>query len=654
MNILLIVLIIAAITTIYVIIFSPPKYEIREDELRIKRRRITVERIPLCEITDVQPGYPPFWNSQYVHPFWSRPDRSRCVTIYHHLGFFQNTVIIPPDPEGFISALKEKLKSITLREEPPSKPLPASFSYHFLKSLLVGLFFSVPSFALGLALSLISLLFALEDIQLFKMLPFIPQDIYQNYVKAPPFFVKFADCIWIFMLFLGLVVLLWMIIGIVLCLKKCNPQRRYYLTIALIRDNWKTFILRGALVLVTGFLLCPFIKKFIPHIILFSFSLWRLTMEWPYANLLLCFGMGLCGMVLPMLIFALYRPNLTPRQFLGRFIPPLILILLFFSARYWVYHDLFPRYDFPKKFWEELNIPTSGFKARKVILFTEEEPMILESELKISPFWVDYEDLAIDASPEYLERLYSHLKGKNYKTTYMEDGIPYILGGYAKNWMLDKMREVEMEFFKEAGCTLSGRRLLGDLRKYPNYSPEILKIIDQLASKEAFYHNPQSYPQGSKLLSDIYLHFGEYNRAKDWYDKAKKDGYKEYGVPRIDLETPRLKAGSVEGRILIEGKEIAGIKVGLRVAEKDETWSILNILNIKERDLDPLVQVGTITDTQGRFSLKNLIGGEYYLVIMADEGVFPEPLSVEGHSGRLNLNVNKPQIDLGIIRIKQG
>lgn len=204
-------------------------------------------------------------------------------------------------------------------------------------------------------------------------------------------------------------------------------------------------------------------------------------------------------------------------------------------------------------------------------------------------------------------------------------------------------------------------------------TPENIAIADALADDRRF-----AYPDRASLrmMGDLFNRVGEAAKAERWYRRAEmpKSFY------RIIHQYPVFHAGRVTGQLRLNGRPLAGARVGLVPKRMNglprDLQAILldadrEVIGNSRRGLrfsraaQPFhprpfafrwVCEGATTDAQGRFTLDHLLDGEYYLLVALPPDILLNPpldsaLRVRNAPRPLILSAAAPALDLPAIEI---
>ncbi len=234
--------------------------------------------------------------------------------------------------------------------------------------------------------------------------------------------------------------------------------------------------------------------------------------------------------------------------------------------------------------------------------------------------------------------------------------------------------------------TTSLRYCIDSLAKYPHVaqtmpvlrsmlfycaaSKENIAILDDLADENQFVCEDRPI---FRMMGDLYLRVGEVEKALKWYRKA--DMPKTF-LERIQKSKPMFRAGRVVGTLTLNGKPLAGVKVGVHPVR----------LNGLPLDMEPellhsseemmggtfqsprfprfhprpyafrWVSAGATTDAKGEFQLDNLTEGHYQVICTLPSSVslnppFDKRLEVKHPPNMLYMSYRTPKATLGKIEI---
>lgn len=308
------------------------------------------------------------------------------------------------------------------------------------------------------------------------------------------------------------------------------------------------------------------------------------------------------------------------------------------------------------------NRDTSSFQEKSVLLFFPEQ--LINVRMR------GYTEDGLGMSADSGKAAKDFLKKKNHESALSWIALKHLYNLATTNFDLTTATQVCLEDMKTnphlAQCNQTVRNSLF----IASASKENRALLDQWADERYF-----TFPTriSRRQMGDLYIHFGDKERALQWY--AKADMPKTF-MENIRTEKPLFCAGKVTGILMLNGKPLIGAKVGvfpkrLNALPKDLELNVLSagkelVANFFPSMLFPLfnprpfvfrwVTAGTITDSQGRFELNDLTEGEYVLISAMPQGIaFQSPLdpklSVENSPKQILLNYRHPQRDLGTIKM---
>ena len=281
---------------------------------------------------------------------------------------------------------------------------------------------------------------------------------------------------------------------------------------------------------------------------------------------------------------------------------------------------------------------------------------------------------------------------------YTEDGLTTDLASVSKVEAFLKRRNYETALswtaFKHIynvgnvhfDSTMALRACLDDLERSPHAnvmthtvqemlftisaSPQNLALLNEWADDSRFVHEDRP---SLKLMGDLYLRFGEQQKALEWYARAE--------MPRSFMaerraNKPLFHAGEIEGTLLWNGKPLVGAQVGaFPFLQNGLPKDLEGQVREAERQLMPpyafserfgsfaprpyqfrWMSAGTSTDNVGHFSLSHLTEGTYHLVCTLPAGVTLMPfrdarLHLVHAPGDISLRYVRPTAALGKIEL---
>lgn len=211
--------------------------------------------------------------------------------------------------------------------------------------------------------------------------------------------------------------------------------------------------------------------------------------------------------------------------------------------------------------------------------------------------------------PGVAESIEAYLRGKRYASALNDAAYKTLFDGACYRWDSDETLRV---------CMLN-------LEKSPEpvYQSLVVEKLSTCAGTGAArgYLDRLSDPQrfafpdrrSRTLMGDLYARFGEKKRAAEWYRKA---GISPMRLEERVEERALFSEGVVRGRILLDGKPAAGIRVGV---VPEPALRELPGMFLEDGSLRPFwlrwVAARASTDEAGGFKLEKLLSGTYRLVV---------------------------------------
>lgn len=195
-------------------------------------------------------------------------------------------------------------------------------------------------------------------------------------------------------------------------------------------------------------------------------------------------------------------------------------------------------------------------------------------------------------------------------------------------------------------------------------SPENRALLDRLADDQRFIYPDR---ESLRMMGDLYRRFGAVDKALQWYRRAEMP---RTFLHRIRAERPMFHRGQIEGRILLNGRPLAGVQVGaipirLNGLPPDLEARLLNAFDIiapaylspgrlPRFDAYRAVCASSVTDAGGAFQLQHLVEGEYLLAIALPASDRTRRWKQERLSlPRIVLNYDMPQVSVGTVRLEE-
>src|SRR3989344_2099151 len=385
------------------------------------------------------------------------------------------------------------------------------------------------------------------------------------------------------------------------------------------------------------------------------------------------------------LIFALSNIKLNAKNIAIRLIVPVLVTTFVLGLWKYVRFDITEAYDYDKDFVALTKIDESE-SGLAVLEFEDDGPKIystktnfpvIELATTANPpslwqIWkvandqdvdtdISVQDFAPNCTTQNIEKAESlrpYLSGKDYQSAlslpYFEYLSGYSFGGcYGQNWEISKVLETRFLNFQKTNSVIYG--LMAAARRgtgFAQVKPEYRAWADKIADDESFYIGAGA----ARNSGDLYYHYGELEKAQEWYDKALELGADRSNIPS-DLPLV-FTGGYLTGQLFFNDKPAKGVKIGLKIDNafpSEETGRKYNF-GLAPNTADPgsgrsLVAV-TTADEYGRFFFPKLIAGEYYLAILLPDSDFDLENSqyvLESEFSTLVIGETTPLISLGQI-----
>jgi hypothetical protein len=280
-----------------------------------------------------------------------------------------------------------------------------------------------------------------------------------------------------------------------------------------------------------------------------------------------------------------------------------------------------------------------------------------------------YTEDGLTASPSSAKPVLDYLRRRHFQSALSWVAIKHLFNvatvhfdptGAIEACMLDME-----EYPHLSQCGLTTRSMLFTC----SATPANLALVDRWGDERRFAHPTR---ESKRLMGELYERYGETEKALEWYRRA--DMPRSF-MARVQNEKPLFHTGVVRGALLLNGKPLAGVNVGvvprrLNGLPPDLEPAVLRargeVIAFRPRGIFPQyyprpfalrwISAGAVTDSEGRFELSSLTEGEYNLVCSLPPSTRLDPpedprLLVSNPPAALTVNYKFPARDLGTIKL---
>lgn len=309
-----------------------------------------------------------------------------------------------------------------------------------------------------------------------------------------------------------------------------------------------------------------------------------------------------------------------------------------------------------------LNVPRPTRGSNPILFFFERGVGIAMQEHYTE------DGLPTDADTERLTSEF--LRKRNYQTALSWVAFKHLFNIGAVNFDITTSLRYCIESLAKYPHVAQTMPVLRSMLFYCSASKENIALLDDLADEKQFACEDRPI---LRMMGDLYLRMGEVEKALKWYRKA--DMPKTF-LERIQKAKPMFRAGRVTGTLTLNGKPLAGVRVGVHPVR-------LNGLPV---DMEPQllhsgeemmggffdsprfprfhprpyafrwVSAGATTNAKGEFQLDNLTEGQYQMLCTLPSGVslnppFDKKLEIKNAPGMFYLGYDTPQRAIGTIAV---
>jgi len=336
----------------------------------------------------------------------------------------------------------------------------------------------------------------------------------------------------------------------------------------------------------------------------------------------LAFGAVIClGVAFPLaagFVAALAPVEQENREILRRLMIPgaaFLVIAVLLAAAYWYAGAV---YDLNKKdLATAVGIPARAKESRTIVALVASKGLpvtVQEWPLEASSSGFMSQN-TIELSVENLQKVESYLAAHPQGTVFTYPGREILVKGYYGLW--DRENGLAWQV-RAAESQLLQRQLLLTRFRSMAVTQENLKLLESYSDEKVWRVGGKS----ALYLSQGYQHFGKAAEAAKWLEKAIALGT---DISKADfVKDPIITYGSLQGRILLNGKPLSGVKVGLLSHRADmmgkESFKLTDFSF--PRMLVDVRQAGK----DGRFAFSSLGTGRYLIAVMTDKETMPYDL----------------------------
>jgi hypothetical protein len=237
----------------------------------------------------------------------------------------------------------------------------------------------------------------------------------------------------------------------------------------------------------------------------------------------------------------------------------------------------------------------------------------------------------IQLTKDNLQKVESYLNAHPCGTIYTYTARGILMNGYYALW---DAHEGQFWQVKAAESQLIPRLQLLARFASMRVTPKNIELLESYSDDKKWYHSGRS----ARALSIAYQHFDKPVQAKAWLQKAKSLGAEIKDTKYLDVAA--ITQGTIKGKILLNGKPLPDVMVGL--LSQQTTSNRVESYTLTEFSLARTLQDAVRTNRDGSFAFTELGGGKYLIAIMTEKNVIPFDIK----PGQINVN-NVP----GLIQI---
>ncbi len=293
-----------------------------------------------------------------------------------------------------------------------------------------------------------------------------------------------------------------------------------------------------------------------------------------------------------------------------------------------------------------LNIADKASVTRTVVTFLPSKKLpvaVQEWPLQVSGSGVAMQN-TMELSEENLKKVEAYIDAHRDGSIFLYAAYDILMKGYNALW--DKKNGLAWQI-KAAESNFLPRLLLLARFRYLPATEESVKLLELYSDEKTWFVGGKS----ALSIAAGYRHFGNTVKADQWLQKAQKRGA---DLSKADfMRDPVVAHGTIRGKIVMNGKPLAGVKIALlgyyMDRNKIENFSITDLM--LSRSLADVTE----TRTDGLFAFDRLGSGKYLLAMMTDKetvpfDIGPQKIRARNVPGLIQIGPTVAR-DLGIIEI---
>jgi len=256
--------------------------------------------------------------------------------------------------------------------------------------------------------------------------------------------------------------------------------------------------------------------------------------------------------------------------------------------------------------------------------------------------------LGLDASQEAAVKIEEFLKRRGYRTALADPAFKTLHDAASLQWDSQESLRVDLTNLIHCPDPIYMGLLIAKLRTSAS-TPAAQRYADMLADERYFVFPDR---MARETMGDIYASLGLRDKAAKWY---RRSGVPESQLARVLSDRTMFNAGVIRGRILLNGKPVAGALVGLvPAAVVGELFQTMLGPGLVRPFWLRWVSATAITDANGQFTLSRLVAGRYRVLAQIPQlrlPSFSRELSVQNAPQVVFTEYGTPASDIGTISI---
>lgn len=329
---------------------------------------------------------------------------------------------------------------------------------------------------------------------------------------------------------------------------------------------------------------------------------------------------------LELLLIAGFASALAPVQrdaaeIRHRLVKPAVALTAIITLLMAAYSYAARKYDLDKSdLASAAGISSKATESRTLLIFnpSRDLPVTLQEWPLQAKGWSLAVGSTVELTKDNLTKIESYLHDHPDGTVHTYAAQNILMNGYYSLWEVQRGQAWQV---KAAESQLLPRLLLLGRFAAMRVTPPNLDILESYSDDKKWYHPGRA----ARSLSIAYQHFGKPAQARAWLRKSQDAGAEITDTKYLDA--PAVTQGTIKGKLFLNGKPLADVKVGL--LSYQTTGTRIETFTLTDFSLARSLQDAVRTKSDGSFVFTDLGSAKYLIAIMTEKDVIPFDIKPE-------------------------